>query len=144
MIRGKWIRPGESLVDILPLREAIFQTGRDALDDESWNALIFDGETPAAIGRIWWADGSFRLGMIGVLADHQGRGLGDLVIRLLLFKAQQHSAQEVALCCPAALAPFFAKYGFQAANPPQDPCLMTLSGRDICLDRCQGCPHPCE
>ena len=103
MIQGKWFAPGDDLSALLPVREAVFGPGADAQDAESWNVLVLSDSVPAAIGRIWWQDGSFWLGGIGVLEEYRRRHLGDLVLRLLLYKAQSHSAREVRLICPANL-----------------------------------------
>lgn len=141
MIQGKWLRPGDPLDLVLPLRQTIFQTGQDALDQECWNAVIFDDGEPAAIGRIWWQEGVYHLGLIGVDPQRRGKGLGDLVTRLLLFKAQQHAAREIALCCPEDVRGFFKPYGFEVSSTQNDQCFMTLDGAVLCLDSCQGCAH---
>ena len=95
MIQGKWYAPGSDLSDLLPVRSAVFGRGADDLDAESWNTLVFEDSVPVATGRIWWEDGAFRIGDLAVLESRRGRRLGDLVLRLLLFKAQDHSAREV-------------------------------------------------
>lgn len=141
MIQGKWVKPGDSLAELLPLREEIFHQGQDALDNESWNAIIYHEGVPAAIGRIWWEDGVYRIGGVGVLPQLRGRRLGDLVTRLLLFKAQQHSAREVALTCSPEVSGFFARYGFETVSSTVDSCFMTLDALALCLDSCQGCHH---
>ena len=143
MIQGKWIKPGDSLAELLPLREEIFHQGQDALDKECWNAIIYHEGVAAAIGRIWWEDGVFQIGTIGVLPQLRGRRLGDLVTRLLLFKAQQHSAREVALTCAPDVAGFFAQYGFETVTATESACRMTLDALALCLDSCQGC-HQCD
>ena len=140
MIEGKWYPQGADLSDLLPVREAVFGRGRDALDDESWNVLIWQDGAAVATGRLWWRDGAFRLGDLCVLPDHRGQRIGDLVLRLLLFKAQSHFAREVRLCCPADTAGFFARLGFR----PSGECTpegmeMLLPGEEIQLDSCAAC-----
>lgn len=141
MIQGKWLRPGDPLDLILPLRQIIFQSGSDPVDQEAWNAVIFDNDVPAAIGRIFWKEGVYHLDLIGVDPQRRHKGLGDLVTRLLLFKAQQHAAREISLCCPDDICGFFKPYGFEVTNSQDGQSVMTLDGAVLCLDSCQGCSH---
>ncbi len=145
MIQGRWFAPGEDLsAGVLPVRRAVFGREGDALDAQSWNVLVLEDGTPAAAGRIWWAEGAFWLGEIGVTEERRGRRLGDLTLRLLLFKAQSHSAREVRLRCPAETAGFFARLGLRedAAAAPSDGWVeMTLPGDAIELDSCKNCPR---
>lgn len=120
MIEGKWFPPGGDIQGPLALRQEIFGTGRDATDDIAWQVVVLDAGIPAATGRIWWRDGAFCIGTIGVLAAHRRRGLGDLVVRLLLFKATEHHAKVVRLQAPKAMEPFFATYGFTEAGQGED------------------------
>ena len=141
MIQGKWFSPGSDLSDLLPVRTAVFGRGSDALDNTSWNALVYQDSVPVAVGRIWWQDGSFFIGDIGVLESFRHRHLGDLVLRLLLFKAQSHAAREVRLFSPRNLTGFFSRLGLKE-QPSDNPSVveMTISGDEISLDSCKNCP----
>jgi hypothetical protein len=75
MIQGKWFAPGSDLSDVIPVRRAVFGRGADDCDALSWNALVFEDSVPVAAGRIWWEDGAYRLGDIGVLKDRRSRRL---------------------------------------------------------------------
>lgn len=142
MVQGKWFPPGSDLSVLLPVRAAVFGRGLDDLDAVSWNALVYEDAVPAATGRIWWEDGAFRIGDIAVLEDRRRRRLGDLVLRLLLFKAQTHAAKEVRLRCPLSLTGFFDRLGLQAL-PYDDPgdVEMMIPGSLIDLDTCKNCPR---
>ena len=141
MVQGKWFAPGSDLSDILPVRTAVFGRGADDLDAASWNALVYEDSVPAATGRIWWENGAFWLGDIAVLEDRRRRRLGDLVLRLLLFKAQSHAAREVRLRCSRDLTGFFDRLGLRPL-PSVDPDTveMMISGDAIDLDTCRNCP----
>ena len=139
MIQGKWFVPGADLAsDALPVRLAVFGRGRDLLDDESWTCVVYQDEQPVATGRIWWRDDAFWLGDIGVLPAFRGRRLGDLALRLLLFKAQSHGAREVCLISPADTVGFFSRLGLQAVSG-DDPVEMRIAGDQIELDSCKNC-----
>ena len=142
MIQGKWFSPGEDLSSgVLPVRESVFGRGSDSLDAASWNVLVMQDGVPAATGRIWWEDGAYCLGDIGVLEEYRGGKLGDLVLRLLLFKAQNHAAREVRLSCPPALTGFFARLGLRAESAGSgEPVPMSIPGDRIDLDSCRHCP----
>ena len=140
MVQGKWFAPGEDISPLISVRESVFARGADDLDPLSWNALIFEDGIPCAAGRIWYRDGVYWLGDIGVLETCRGRKLGDLTLRLLLFKAQSHSAAEVRLRCPAGLEGFFSRLGFLACFTEQGETEMMISGDRIDLDTCKSCP----
>ena len=142
MIQGKWFSPGSDLTSLLSVRTAVFGRGADPLDSSSWNVLVFEDSVPAATGRIWWDNGAFWIGDLGVLEEYRSRRLGDLVLRLLLFKAQNHAAREVRLRCSPALTGFFARLGMKTV-PGDDPGTveMLISGDEIDLDTCKKCPR---
>lgn len=140
MIQGKWFAPGEDLsAEVLPVRAEVFGGSGPAADPEGWNTVVFADGVPAASGRIWWADGAFRLGEIGVIPSHRGRKLGDLVLRLLLFKAQSHFAREVRLICPEDTEGFFDRLGFRPVSRLDGTVEMMIPGDEIELDSCKNC-----
>ena len=139
MIQGKWIPQGADSAEVYALREAVFGRGRDDLDALSQNVVVYEDDTPVGTGRLWWQDGSFRLGDLGVLPEYRGRRMGDLLLRLLLFKAQSHYAREVRLRSPRETAGFFARLGFHGEEGSADPEEMFLAGDEIDLDTCKSC-----
>ena len=147
MIQGKWFAPGEDLSGgVFPVRTAVFGRTGVRTDPEGWNALVYLDDRPAASGRIWWQEGSFWLGDIGVIPSLRGMRLGDLVLRLLLFKAQSHAAREVRLRCPEDTEGFFSRLGFLPVSRESGTVEMSLAGENISLDSCasckkQGCPN---
>ena len=136
MIEGKWFVQGGDLTQALRIREAVFGRGRDALDDEAQSVVVYREGIPVGAARLWWRDGEFIAGDIGVLPDERGKRYGDLLVRLLVYKASTHAAGCLCLTCPAELAPFFARYGFMATGA-DDPVEMRLTPGA----GCEGCGH---
>ena len=140
MIQSKWFAPGTDLSPVLPVRESVFGCGADDLDAESWNVLVYQDLIPVATGRIWWSEGAFRLGGLGVLESFRRQKFGDLVLRLLLYKALSHAAREVRLTSPRDLTGFFARLGLHEESGSQDSVEMVIPGGQIDLDSCKNCP----
>lgn len=140
MIQGKWFAPGEDLSgEVLSVRQDVFGISGNSTDPDGWNALVFLDDCPAATGRIWWQEDAFWLGGIGVLPTLRGQRLGDLILRLLLYKAQSHAAREVRLRCPKETEGFFARLGFRPVSREGGEIEMTVSGDEISLDSCASC-----
>lgn len=141
MVQGKWFPMGGDIAEALALRETVFGRGRDELDAQAQQVVVYDEGRPVGAARLWWADGAFQLGDVGVLPQERRRGYGDLLVRLLLFKALTHNADRIALRAPEALQGFFARYGFQP-SPENDQ--MTLRGKDVQLSHCGGSCEHCQ
>ena len=139
MIQGKWFPQGADLSDALSVRRAVFSAGQDALDGEAQNVVVYQDDLPVAAGRLWWQDGSFWLGDLGVLPEYRGKRLGDLALRLLLFKAQSHYAREVRLRTPVGLEGFFSRLGFRESDTKDGLAELYLPGEEIDLDTCKSC-----
>ena len=141
MIQGKWFMPGQDISALIPVRMAVFDRGQDSLDSESWNALVFQDSVPVAAGRIYWSEGAFWISDLCVLEQYRGQRLGDLVLRLLLYKAQTHSAREVRLRCPSGITGFFSRLGLSPVTAEgSDIIEMMIPGDQIDLDTCSRCP----
>ena len=143
MVEGVWIAQNGDLTAPLRLREAIFGRGRDALDDEAQHLLVFQQGEPVAVARLWLRPDAFWADGIGVLPAARGLGYGDLLVRMLLFKALSHGARAVALIAPDSCAGFFERYGFQreANQNARDAAgvIMRVRAEDIALSHCGGC-----
>ncbi|MEG0741061.1 MAG: GNAT family N-acetyltransferase [Clostridia bacterium] len=141
MVQGKWLCAGGDLSPALALRTQILGVGEDATDELAQQVLVFNGAQAVGTARLWWADGAFCIGMLCVLPQERGKGFGDLLIRLLLFKALTHAATLIRVDAPAPLVPFFAKYGFRADAlelPANGSVPMCMRGQDVQLSHCGG------
>ena len=93
MIQGKWFPTGSDVSQPLAIRRAVFGRGRDALDDWAQQVTVYAGEEPVGAARLWWRDGAFWLGDVGVLSDFRGMGYGDLLVRLLIVLPRKDDAE---------------------------------------------------
>ena len=139
MIQGKWFPQGSDLSDVLSVRESVFGRSADILDAQAWNTVVYQDCVPAATGRIHWEDDAFWLDGIGVLPAFRGRRLGDLTLRLLLFKAQSHFAKEVRLLSPPETEGFFTRLGLREAARREGLVELCIPGEEIDLDTCRAC-----
>ena len=142
MVKGRWFPQGADITAPLTVRENVFSRGRDALDDVAQQVVAYHEESPVGAARLWWAEGTFHLGDVGVLADRRGRGYGDLLVRLALLKAFTHNASVVRLVTPKEMSAFFSRYGFAPKNPlagDETHIEMLLRAEDASLDGCSGC-----
>lgn len=148
MVHGRWFQTNEDLLVPLSIRQSVFGRGLDATDAQARQVVVYSSDVPVGTARLWWQDGAFWLGDVAVTEEQRGKGYGDLLVRLLLFKALTHSAGEVRLMTPKATQAFFARYGFVADEADGDLIPMHIKGEDIhlshCGGNCDGCPNQTE
>ena len=103
MIRGKYLTSKDDIAPVLAVRNAVFveeqgfsaEGERDAYDDMAIYALAFNEEgAPVSTGRLFVdRDGQFTIGRVCTLRAYRGQGYGDLIMRMLLYRAQElHAA----------------------------------------------------
>lgn len=148
MVRGKWFPMGSDISEALRIRSEVFGQGEDALDSAAQQVVVYREGSPVGSARLYWADGAFRLDKLGVLPEERNKGFGDLLIRLLLFKALTHNASLIALDTPVETRGFFAKYGFQDDGEQAGLIRMHILGENVQLSHCGGncanCDHRSE
>lgn len=138
MITGKWITGQQDLTDALEIRQKVFvqeqgfpaETERDAFDAQAMHALMFDGETPVATGRLYFDGVRLFLGRICVLKEYRGQSIGDLMTRLMILRGFDF-AKEIYLHAQPQAQGFYERYGFRAEGEPfleegQEHVLMRL------------------
>ena len=148
MVRGKWFPMGSDISEALHIRSEVFGLGEETLDSAAQQVVVYREGRPVGSARLYWADGAFRLDRLGVLPEERNKGFGDLLIRLLLFKALTHNASLIALDTPAETRGFFAKYGFQDDGEQAGLIRMHILGENVQLSHCGGncanCDHRSE
>lgn len=157
MIRGKFLTSNDDISQIIALRRSVFcaelglsEAGEpDENDAMAVYALAYaeDG-TPIATGRMYIADDRFNIGKVCVLKPLRRMQIGDFVMRMLLYRAQDLNAGSVSLTCPAELAQFFTRYGFRPQGDEFEEnggiCLrMCVAGDKIDIEGTCGCHKKC-
>ena len=138
MVQGRWFPSGSDISLPISLRESVFGRGLDETDAMAQQVVVYDSDAPVAAARLWWQDGAFWIGDIGVLENRRGRGFGDLLVRLTLYKALTHSASLIRLACPPEAESFFAQYGFQTDGTENGLVQMSILGENVQLSHCGG------
>lgn len=145
MIRGKYLTSKGDCAQVLGVRKTVCGRGADEHDKMAVYALAYDDDgTPSGSGRLYLDEDRFVIGCVSVLPQARGKGLGDLLMRMLLFRAQELNAPEVyALICPGD-EPFYARYGFQPAGEEADEQgrtlpLLRVKADEIVENNCHGC-----
>ena len=142
MIRGKFLTSMDDISEVLELRARAFaESGPDEFDRMAVYALAFDeSDRPAGTGRLYIdQNGHFRVGRVCVLPDARGYGLGDLILRMLLFRARELNAASVYVDVDPAAEGIFARYGFRTYEGGA-PVRMRAAAEDIDLGgSCAGC-----
>ena len=137
MIRGKFLLSGDPLCEyVYDIRRRVFVDEQgfsaeleiDEHDKMSVYALVMDDDgVPSATGRLY-IDGEdrFAIGRVCVLKEQRGKYMGDLVMRMLLYRAQELNCASVTLSSQLPAVSFYTRYGFTPVG-------------DIYLD--EGAPH---
>jgi len=158
MIRGKFFTSMDDTSMIFDIRKRVFidEQGydlaleRDEFDNMAIYALVFDeNDVPAGTGRLYIDENShFKLGRICVLKEMRGQGLGDLIMRMLLYRAQEMNAPAVYLSSQLPAVSFYTKYGFEPygetiLDEGVPHRLMCVTAENINLEGTCGGHHPC-
>lgn len=145
MVQGKWFPADSDCTLSFCVREEVFAQGRDEVDEQAWQVVVYaDENTPVGSARLWWQDGAFWLGCVGVKDRFRGQGYGDLLVRLLMFKALTHNARMIRLQAPTELAAFFKQYGFEAGEEANGLITMQIQGENVQLSHCGGHCENCN
>ena len=158
MIRGKYLSSMDDISPVLSLRAAMLspedpEATRDAHDEMCFYALALDDDgNPKGTGRLYLdEDSRFRLGTICVLPEARGNGLGDLIARMLLFRALDLNAASLRAVCPVNAVGFLLRYGMHPVGEVLfchgTACrMMVAAAEEINLEgschrngRCNGC-----
>lgn len=121
MITSVFIPGTQDLSEPFGIRRSVFiqeqncpeEIDFDGLDEQALHLVVYMDEQPAATGRIWHDGSDFRIGRLAVLKPYRGQKLGDLALRLLLYKAFSTGAQSIKISAQTYLIAFYRKFGFR-------------------------------
>lgn len=86
-----------------------------------------------ALGRVVGDGGLFaQITEIAVHPDHQGRGLGDLVLQRVLAWCRANLSEQcyLSLVSNAGLPPWYARHGFTVCPPEKPGMALSIPGAD--------------
>lgn len=120
MISSKWVLGDQGIEDALSVRRRVFIEEQhvpeneefDAMDARALHLMLYEGEKCVATGRLYFYEGVYHAGRIAVRKEERGKYMGDLVVRLLLFKAFQQGAESVEIGAQTYAVPFYERFGF--------------------------------
>jgi len=119
VITNEWINGQSDLSKALEIRRKVFvceqhapaDTEPDGFDKFALHLLLYVDDVAVGTGRIYYDGSHFKIGRVCVLPEYRGRHLGDLMMRLLLFKSQDFAA-EVVIHAQTHAENFYKRYGF--------------------------------
>ena len=135
MIQGKWILPGSPEFDTADnIMNTVFTEEINSyndylhkeLDSMANHVIVLDTDTKniAGYGRVTYDLENFVIDNFCVLKEYRGNFYGDFVVRMLVDKAIQCSADAIYCSVPSHLEGFLKSIGFKVlsdtANKPQN------------------------
>lgn len=120
MIRGIWLSGQSDLTEAMDVRMEVFveeqgfsrEAEQDGRDRHCLHVLILDGKRPVATGRLYEEDGVYHIGRLAVRKEARGQRLGDMAMRMLIYKARDLGAGEIVVSAQVQAQPFYEKLGF--------------------------------
>jgi len=120
MITNRWFLGADDISDALSIRDSVFvkehsvdkQDEFDTLDKSALHLVLYADKIAVGCARMVSQDGYFKFGHIAVLKEHRGKHYGDLIMRLLLFKAFDMGAKEARLDALPKASAFYQRFGF--------------------------------
>jgi len=121
MITSAFIPGSEDLTEPFYVRREVFVKEQsvpeaeefDEFDASALHLAVYVDEQIAATGRIWHDGKAFRIGRLAVLKPYRGQKIGDLALRLLLYKAFGSGAEEIMISAQTYIVPLYRKFGFR-------------------------------
>jgi predicted GNAT family N-acyltransferase len=121
MITSAFIPGTEDLSEVFAIRKEVFVEEQsiseeeefDEFDAQALHLIVYVDEQPAATGRIWHDGKAFHFGRLAVRKTFRGQKIGDLALRLLLYKSFSSGAEVVEISAQTYIVPLYKKFGFK-------------------------------
>ncbi len=88
----------------------------DFTDFFSYHLAIYEGEEVVGAGRLSFINDKFMVERVVVREDKRREGIGDMVVRMLAFKALELGTKEVYAYSEAKHLEFYKKIGFNSTT----------------------------
>ncbi len=139
MVKSSWSFGPSEISRDLRLRSGNMQSA--TFDEKSLNLIIYNNEVPVACGSLYFDCGAYHISNICVLPEYRGQYFGDMLVRLLVYRAFKMGAERILLRCNNDASTFFSKYGFSVKKTVGDVYDMEVTAETLIL---QGsCGHDC-
>lgn len=148
MVFGRFVSEKQDIEQVMNIAYKVFveELGLEACgvmsDAFCLNAVAYDGEAPAGMGRMMYDGERFTIADVAVLPQFRHRQYGDFLVRLLVDKGMMSNAQEIHLDALEGTEAFFAGIGFE----PVGDIYESLGGRwqpmllrTDRIHKCSGC-----
>jgi len=124
MIQSKWLFGKDEFDDVYKIRKQVFvddlglseNAQFDEYDKRALHVLLSEDDTSVATGRLYEDKGKFYIGGIAVLPEARRKGVGDLLVRVLLNKAFELLANEVYVYARKESIDFYKTLNFKDCN----------------------------
>ena len=121
MITSVFIPGNKDMTEPFEIRREVFideqkcpeKEEYDKFDKDALHLMVYVDGSPAATGRIWHDGKGFRIGRLAVRKQYRGQKIGDLALRLLIYKAFSSGAQSLEISAQTYIMPLYRKFGFK-------------------------------
>lgn len=120
MIFTKWYNENDDILDAHMIRAKVFiyeqnvpqEVEMDDRDTDALHVVVYNDEKPIATGRLIINEQQCLIGRIAVVKEERKKGFGDLVVKMLLRKAEDKGVKQVNVHAQVSAAGFYTKLGF--------------------------------
>lgn len=120
MVTNRWFLGVDDISDAMMIRDTVFveeqnvplEIEHDKYDKTALHLVVYADGVPVGCARMVPQEAGFKFGRIAVLKEERGKHYGDLIMRLLLFKAFQMGASQAHLGAQLHAAQFYTRFGF--------------------------------
>ena len=109
-----------------------------ASDERSMQLILYNDDMPVSSGSLYFENGAYHIAHICVIPEYQNKYIGDMLVRVLLFKGFNMMAERIVVAPTKSTVEFFKKYGFKSISESE----MELTPQTLILEG--KCGHDCS
>ncbi|HOV70150.1 MAG TPA: GNAT family N-acetyltransferase [Clostridia bacterium] len=141
MIQTKWLVGKPGLEAAREIREKVFVREQftprgeefDNIDDYCDHLIVYDNGIPVGTGRLYVRNGEYIPSRIAVIKEARGKGIGDLIMKLLLHRGISKGAKSFRISAQRYAKGFYERYGFRQVGQ-----MFIMSGIEHITMRCDA------